>query len=53
MLLLLMIQVDGAKSDLNQSNFLMTDQFSRSALNFRWLVRFDSCMPRDDPHSSW
>ena len=53
MLLLLMIQVDGAKSDLNQSNFLMTDQLSRSALNFRWLMHFDFSMPCDDPHSPW
>ena len=53
MLILLMIQVDVAKSDLNHSNFLMTNQLSRSALNFRWLSRFDSCMPCDDPHSSW
>ena len=53
MLILLMIQVDVAKSDLNHLNFLMTNQLPRSALHFRCLVRFDLCMPRDDPHSSW
>ena len=47
-LLFPVIRVGSANTDLNRSKILMTKQLSRGALNLRWLMRFDSCMPRDD-----